>query len=68
VHSIDSAVSALWEGLTQLSLHTAVALVCEVERTGRTPVLSGAPEGLAHAAGRLRALGLQVETGPGIVG
>ncbi|WP_433194444.1 hypothetical protein ACQP1G_37695 [Nocardia sp. CA-107356] len=68
VHSIDSAVSALWEGLPQLSLHTAVALVCEVERTGRTPVLSGTPAVVAHAARRLRALGLQIETGPSTAG
>lgn len=68
VHSIDSAVSALWEGLPQLSLHTVVALVCEVERTGRTPVLSGTPAVVAHAAERLRAQGLRAETGPGTSG
>lgn len=68
VHSIDSAVSALWEGLPQLGLHTAVTLVCEVERTGRTPVMSGTPAVVAQAARRLRALGLQVETGSGTAG
>ncbi|GJF33426.1 hypothetical protein KNE206_61260 [Kitasatospora sp. NE20-6] len=62
VHSIDSAVSALWDALPQLGLRAAIAIVCEAERTGRALAWAGAPEAVSLAAKALRARRLQVET------
>lgn len=61
VQSIDSAVSRLWAALPDLNLATAIAVVCEAERCGRSLALTESFATAYHAADRLRAYGLLAE-------
>jgi hypothetical protein len=65
VHSMDSAVSALWDALPQLSLRGAITRVCEAERTGQALVIAGSVTVVSVAAERLRARDLRVQMSMG---